>query len=93
MPEYSPVIGITTDLKDKYYGIEATYSVRIASAGGIPLLIPSVHRNKKTLREYAKRIDGLLIPGSRDMDPKYYRQKPHKKLNPMKTFLILIKQK
>lgn len=83
MPEYVPVIGITTDLKDKYYGIEAAYSDRIAAAGGIPVLIPSIYRNKKTLREFVKHIDGLLIPGSRDMDPKYYRQKPHKKLNPM----------
>jgi len=83
MPEYKPVIGITTDLIDKYYGIEATYSDSIASAGGIPLLIPSVYKNKRTLRQFAIHIDGLLIPGSRDMDPKYYRQKPHSKLNPM----------
>lgn len=83
MPVYKPLIGITTDLRDKYYGIEAVYSDRVAAAGGLPILIPSVYKNKRTLREIAKQIDGLLIPGSRDMDPKYYRQKPHRKLNPM----------
>jgi putative glutamine amidotransferase len=83
MTNNRPLIGITTDLKDKYYGIEAAYSIRVAAAGGAPVLIPSNNRDKNTLREYSKRIDGLLIPGSRDMDPKYYNQKPHKKLNPM----------
>lgn len=83
MPARSPVIGITTDFRDKYFGIEATYSGSVASSGGIPFLIPSLYRNKKTLRELIKNIDGLLIPGSRDMDPEYYGQKPHEKLKPM----------
>ncbi|NIP37953.1 MAG: gamma-glutamyl-gamma-aminobutyrate hydrolase family protein [Candidatus Dadabacteria bacterium] len=77
-----PVIGITTDYKDKYYGIEKTYSTAIARHGGLPVLIPSLG-SKRTLRELISNIEGLLIPGSRDMDPKHYNQKPHKKLNPM----------
>ncbi len=77
-----PVIGITTDYKDKYFGIEKTYSASIAKHGGLPVLIPSLS-SKRTLSELINNIDGLLIPGSRDMDPKHYRQKPHKKLNPM----------
>ena len=83
MSRKKPVIGITTDYKDKYYGIEKTYSAAIASRGGLPILIPSLNSNKKILKELISRIDGVLIPGSRDMDPKHYNQKPHKKLNPM----------
>jgi len=79
----APVIGITTDYKNKYFGIEAAYSKAIASAGGLPLLIPSLDKSKKILKQIVDRIDGLLIPGSRDMDPKHYRQTPHIKLNPM----------
>jgi len=83
MNKNKPIIGITTDYKDKYYGIEKTYSEAIARHGGLPLLIPSLKNNKRALKELTKNINGLLIPGSRDMDPKHYNQKPHKKLNPM----------
>ena len=83
MKQSKPVIGITTDYKDKYYGIEKTYSAAIASLGGLPILIPSLNSNKRVLKELINTIDGVLIPGSRDMDQKYYKQKPHRKLNPM----------
>ena len=97
MPAKSPLIGITTDYRDKYFGIEATYSASVASFGGIPFLIPSLYRNKRTLRELTGNIDGLLIPGSRDMDPEYYGQKPGGKLNPMsiertKTEFIVLEE-
>jgi putative glutamine amidotransferase len=83
MKRNKPVIGITTDYTDKYYGIEKTYSLAIARHGGLPILIPSLKNNKRVLKELINNIDGLLIPGSRDMDPKYYNQKPHSSLNPM----------
>jgi len=74
MKHIKPIIGITTDYKDKYYGIEKTYSAAIASRGGLPILIPSLNSNKRVLKELINTIDGVLIPGSRDMDPKYYNK-------------------
>lgn len=78
-----PIIGITTDIKNGNIEIEEKYAHAIAKAGGIPILIPSIPDNKELITDTVDRIDGLLLPGSRDMDPKYYNQKPHPKLRPM----------
>jgi putative glutamine amidotransferase len=78
-----PLIGITTDLKDGSFIIEDAYARAVAKAGGIPLLIPSIPERPELLKEAVSRIDGLLLPGSRDMDPKFYNEEPHPKLRPM----------
>jgi len=78
-----PIIGITTDIKNGNFEIEEKYAHAIANAGGIPLLIPSMPHNTSLIKETVERIDGLLLPGSRDMNPKYYNQAPHPKLRPM----------
>jgi len=83
MKSHKPIIGITTDIKNGNFEIEEKYSHAIANAGGIPLLIPSMPQNTSLIKETVERIDGLLLPGSRDMDPKYYNQVPHPKLRPM----------
>ncbi len=83
MNKNKPIIGITTDIKDGNYEIEEKYAISVANAGGIPVLIPSMPENTSLIIETAATIDGLLLPGSRDMDPKYYGEEPHPKLRPM----------
>jgi len=83
MNRTKPLIGITTDFKDKHNTIEEVYSGAVARHGGLPVLIPTVENQSEYLKSIICRIDGLLIPGSRDMDPKHYNEKPHPKLNPM----------
>ena len=83
MKETKPIIGITTDIKEGNYEIEEKYAIAIANAGGIPVLIPSIPDDSELIVETVARIDGLLLPGSRDMDPKYYNEEPHPKLRPM----------
>ena len=83
MKSHKPIIGITTDIKNGNFEIEEKYAHAVAKAGGIPLLIPSMPKNTELIKETVERIDGLLLPGSRDMDPKYYNQEPHPKLRPM----------
>lgn len=78
-----PIIGITTDIKEGNFVIEDAYGRAVAKSGGVPLLIPSIPDRSELLKEAASRIDGLLLPGSRDMDPKYYNEEPHPKLRPM----------
>lgn len=78
-----PVIGITTDIKDGHFVIEEKYAHAVIKAGGIPLLIPSVTGNPELIEETMAALGGLLLPGSRDMDPKFYNQEPHPKLRPM----------
>ena len=76
-----PLIGITTDFKEKHNSIEEVYSKAVAKYGGLPVLIPSIEGNTDYLGSIISRIDGLLIPGSRDMDPRHYNEKPHPKLH------------
>ncbi len=88
MSETKPLIGITTDvktdvLKEESFVIETTYARTVARAGGIPVLLPSISSNKSLLKDAAAKIDGLLLPGGRDMDPKFYNEEPHPKLKLM----------
>lgn len=83
MSRNKPLIGITTDIKDGNFIIEEKYAYAVVQAGGIPLLIPSITGNKQLIMQTAGRLDGLLLPGSRDMDPKFYNEDPHPKLRPM----------
>lgn len=80
-----PIIGITTDLEDKSNLIEAAYSRAVEFYGGAPVLVPTVADASGSgfLSRIVSALDGLLIPGSRDMDPKFYGQEPHPAIKPM----------
>jgi putative glutamine amidotransferase len=65
-----PLIGITTDLEGEYLKLKCYYCGAITGAGGIPVLIPPVGKSLP----YAKKIDGLLIPGGADLNPRYYHE-------------------
>ena len=41
-------------------------------------MLPNV-ADKKLIREYIKTIDGLLLTGGNDMNPKFWGEKPHRK--------------
>lgn len=84
--EKLPVIGITTDIKserEETFVVEATYARALVRAGALPVFLPSISHDKSLLFELSKRIDGLLLPGGRDMDPGFYNEKPHPRLRPM----------
>ena len=83
MNNSGPLIGITTDFKDNHNSIEEAYSKAVVHNGGLPVLIPTVEQQRNYLVDIVRRIDGLLLPGSRDMDPHFYEEEPHPKLNPM----------
>lgn len=83
MTKKIPIIGITTDIKEDCFHIERKYPDAVARAGGIPILLPSIANDSGVLKHAVLRIDGLLVPGSRDMDPKYYNETPHPKIKPM----------
>jgi putative glutamine amidotransferase len=78
-----PVIGITTDLEKGHNSIEAEYAHAVARTGGLPVLIPTVASPGDLHTETLRLLDGLILPGSRDMDPKYYGEEPHEELRPM----------
>lgn len=80
---FRPLIGITTDLKEKNNSIEVSYSGAVAKYGGIPVLIPTIPGSSDHLDKVISKLDGVLIPGSRDMDPSFYNQEPHPAIRPM----------
>ena len=74
-----PVIGITTNheqidatLRDRYYQ-------QIVAAGGVPVLIPPVS-DASVIDNTLERIDGLLLSGGADIDPRWAGEEPSEKL-------------
>src|SRR6187402_1147741 len=77
-----PWIGIPTRYHEKseYIGQIRHYLDAVLWAGGLPLMIPTLD-DRDVIREYVRRVDGILLPGSpTDIDPKHYGAAPHEKL-------------
>ncbi|MCS7272728.1 MAG: gamma-glutamyl-gamma-aminobutyrate hydrolase family protein [Fimbriimonadales bacterium] len=80
MPSTRPLIGITVDWNpgDELGGkvsLNDGYVRVVVAAGGVPVLIPP-WADVETL---ADTLDGLLIPGGADIDPKHYGAVRHPK--------------
>ncbi len=60
------------------FGQNRTYVEAVATAGGAPVLIP-LNLGKGTLRAIYERLDGLLLAGGADLDPKHYGEAIHEK--------------
>lgn len=77
-----PLIGLTTyhkrskDTDVPLYGLMLSYVRAVAGAGGIPLLIP-LNVADEDLSDVLARLDGLLLPGGGDIDPRLYGGQPH----------------
>jgi putative glutamine amidotransferase len=65
-----PIIGITADIKGQYVKMKHHYADAIAKSGGCPVFIPPTSHRE----DYAKNINGLIIPGGADLDPHYYQE-------------------
>ncbi|NUU25091.1 MAG: gamma-glutamyl-gamma-aminobutyrate hydrolase family protein [Streptomycetaceae bacterium] len=78
-----PVIGISAyseQAKWAAWDMQATllpqaYVDRVAAAGGLPVLLPSV----PDLVQMTDRLDGLIIAGGGDIDPARYRSEAHER--------------
>ena len=72
-----PIIGITclVDWKAERQQQNFTYIEAVLKAGGVPLLLPAVGEARVS-EAYANLINGLIVAGGPDMDPKYYGQQP-----------------
>ena len=73
-----PIIGVTVSENGKETHVKDTYLQRISSAGGIPLILPS--QLVCDIDVLLPRIDGFLLTGGEDVDPRYFSEDPHYKL-------------
>ncbi len=78
-----PLIGVTSsqdkgDCPDTYFSGKM-YSKAVIAAGGIPVILP-ITDDRELIAELAARIDGLLLIGGVDIDPRLYGEEPHPKL-------------
>ncbi|HEX7127854.1 MAG TPA: gamma-glutamyl-gamma-aminobutyrate hydrolase family protein [Thermodesulfobacteriota bacterium] len=64
------------------------YSAGVAAAGGLPVLLPCVAGGSAEpdggdaalVAETIARLDGLILTGGRDVDPRHYGEPPHARL-------------
>ncbi len=86
-----PFIGVTTHSDVSPAGtprhvLGVPYIDRIREAGGIPMLLPFA-RTLDEAREALSKLDGLLLTGGNDIDPKRWGEAKHPKavlLDPVK---------
>ena len=78
----APLIGITCeavsrrkDFSDYDLLCDHRYADAVTRAGGHPVLLPIATR-KTLLRRYLEGIDGLVIVGGDDLDPRLYGEAP-----------------
>jgi putative glutamine amidotransferase len=71
-----PLIGITTygRLVDGRYRLPAEYVAAVRRAGGIPMLVPP---GEQHLEQLLAELDGLILSGGGDVDPRLYGGIPH----------------
>lgn len=76
-----PVIGISCstlvldDLRGvPRYAVSNYYVGCVAAAGGLPLMLPNV--SPEYAAAYLSRIDGLVLTGGLDVDPRFYGEEP-----------------
>lgn len=79
-----PLIGISVNprypkVEQSYDRLAHSYVNAVQAAGGIPVMLPTELRNDeiKALRE---RLDGILLSGGGDIDPKRFGGTPNRKI-------------
>jgi putative glutamine amidotransferase len=83
-----PLIGLSTDIvaathdRPAYSLICAGYYDAIASAGGIPLIVPPI-LNAADLSTILDQLDGFVLVGGRDLDPRNDGYMLHPSVRPM----------
>lgn len=65
------LIGVSCGIIDEAHRVVPAYIDCITNAGAIPVIIP-VTTDAELLRSTLRRIDGLLMIGGGDVDPKYW---------------------
>jgi putative glutamine amidotransferase len=93
-PEASaPVIGVTTYLERSQTGVwdlpasflPKVYLDAVTDAGGIAVLLPPQPVTPGLARRVLDAVDGLIVAGGADVDPRRYGQDPHERTGAPRT--------
>ncbi|MDI9349575.1 MAG: gamma-glutamyl-gamma-aminobutyrate hydrolase family protein [Candidatus Symbiobacter sp.] len=86
--QIKPLIGITTypispqktsiGLAEYGFHTPPEYVDAVIRAGGVPVLLPPMGKN--LVEDWLDRMDGIIMIGGGDVDPKHYHEKPHETL-------------
>lgn len=76
-----PIIGINADVDKETLEaqVQSHYYSAILKSGGIPVIIPPMP--EEDLDKVFAKLDGLMLIGGPDYDPKHYKEKAHEKTN------------
>lgn len=83
-----PVVGISAAVEAatwaSWESVEAnvsprTYSLGVADAGAIPVLLPADETSVRSPDEVLDLLDGLVLSGGADLDPGTYGAEPHER--------------
>lgn len=83
-----PIIGMNADFRGMYQGVPAYsylaagYYDSISAAGGIPVIVP-VMDSEEALSELLDRLDGFVLTGGADLDPRNDGFHMHSSVKPM----------
>lgn len=83
----APVIGVTTYLERSQTGVwdlpasflPKVYLDAVTDAGGIAVLLPPQPVTPEIARRVLAGVDGLIVSGGADVDPRRYGQAPHER--------------
>ncbi len=75
-----PVIGITGNFGDKGCELATPYYKSVIKAGGVPIIIPP-SEDTDVIISTLKHVDGLLLSGGGDVNPRYFGEEPSRMLH------------
>ena len=83
-----PCIGINADFiaagkhTSAHVRLHAGYFDAVLAAGGLPVIIPPLARDAE-IEAFLDRLDGMILSGGLDIDPRRYGQATHPAVQPM----------
>ncbi len=88
----APIIGITATLKEdvdavaerplgRFVRTDLDYVEGVSGAGGVPVVLPPFG-DERAAEAVIQSLDGLLLSGGSDLDPRYYGEEPVPELGP-----------
>ena len=74
-----PLIGISLGYNPKKNSVNTVYVQSVLKNGGVPYLVP-VTDDVEMLRQIVAQLDGLVMTGGEDINPKFYGEENHPEL-------------